>query len=197
LTRTHPFLFPPRRLLLAALLAAGAVAAPFLPSGRRALALIPPRLCARVDGIRVEGTPAFVARARQALALLHATRSFAAVRPYVAVIRESPHSGMRADAAEPTYEVGAATWQHSSIWFAGSIAHDGYHSLLYHQARARNHGRRPPRAAWTGAAAERCCLQHQLAALREMNADERLLHYVEHMIADPTYQDVEYGKRNW
>jgi hypothetical protein len=150
-----------------------------------------------IDGLRVEGSPEFLAETRRALGVLRATRGFAAVRPYLAVIREGPHSGMWADAPEPTYEVGAPTWKRSTTWYAGSIIHDGTHSLLYHQARGRGSGRRVPDDAWQGAAAEKQCLQRQREALVELKADPSFIRYVEGLMANPTYQNVEYGQRNW
>jgi len=102
----------------------------------------------------------------------------------------------------PTYEVGVATWGHSDMWYASTIAHDGYHSVLYHEAKAKSDGNEPHAEKWIGEKAERECLEFQLSTLKELGADKELLIYVERFKASPTYQGdhkswEDYQKRSW
>lgn len=144
----------------------------------------------KMEGIEIEGSAAFIARSREAFALLRSINSFQTIKSYIAVIKEGEHSGMHAELPRPTYEVGAATWKHSALWFAGSIVHDGYHSKLYHE---RKH--------WTGKQAEIDCLKIQAQALKEMKADKATITYVENLQKNPTYQGEgtmdDYKKRWW
>jgi hypothetical protein len=144
----------------------------------------------------IQGAPVFKARTHEALSLLERSASFAKVAPYIAVIKEADHSGMRAYDARPVYEVGFRTWNYSAPWYAGTIAHDGYHSLLYHAAKGAGTAE-PPETAWTGADAERKCLIFQAQVLSEIKADAALIKYVQDQTRNPTYQDIEYSKRNW
>ena len=98
--------------------------------------------------------------------------------------------------ARPTYEVGFRTWNYSAPWYAGTIAHDGYHSLLYHVAKGTGTAQ-PPETSWTRADAERKCLKFQAKVLREIKADAALIKYVQDQTVNPTYQNIEYSKRDW
>jgi len=138
----------------------------------------------------------FVNRTREALALLEGSTTFTQVARYIAVIKQAEHSGMRAYDERPTYEVGFRTWDYSASWYAGTIAHDGYHSLLYHEAKGAGQAQ-PPDLAWTGTDAERKCLDFQARVLDEIKADPSLIKYVRDQTVNPTYQNVEYSKRNW
>ena len=55
----------------------------------------------------------------------------------------------------------------------------------------------PPETAWTGADAERKCLKFQAQVLSEIKADAALIKYVQDQTLNPTYQNVEYSKRDW
>ncbi len=143
-----------------------------------------------LDGIEVQGSPAFITRTREAFVLLRKSPTFQTIKKHIAIIKEGEHSGMHAQLARPTYEVGAATWKHSAMWFAGSIAHDGYHSQLYKEGKP-----------WTGKQAEIECLKIQAQALKEMGADKGTIEYVVNLQANPTYQGEgtmeDYKKRTW
>ena len=104
-----------------------------------------------INGVEVRGSPAFRVRTREALELLRESALFGAARDHVAVIRQGRRSGMKAWAAKPTFTVGAATWRHSAVWYAGAIAHDAYHAKLYCDAKSGKRGKQPDNDAWTGA----------------------------------------------
>ena len=103
---------------------------------------------------------------------------------------------MRADAKRPTFVVGRATWKHSALWYAGTIAHDSYHSKLYHDAKAST-GENPPADCWTGSEAEKKCLAFQLQVLQELKADENMIAYVCGCAWNPTYQGRHKGWLGW
>ena len=162
---------------------------------QQALAAPPPDWGAKLN-FEIQGAPVFRDRTLEALALLEGSESFARVAPYIAVIKQADHSGMRAYDERPMYEVGFRTWNYSVPWYAGTIAHDGYHSLLYHNAKGSGTAE-PPETSWTGADAERKCLRFQVLVLREINADAALIKYVQDQTVNPTYQNIEYSKRDW
>lgn len=163
------------------------------PARTRAAAVSPPEAN---FGFEIQGAPVFVDRTREALTLLEGSTTFTQVERYISVIKEAEHSGMRAYGDRPVYEVGFRTWNYSAPWYAGTIAHDGYHSLLYHEAKGADTAE-PPATSWTGADAERKCLDFQARVLSEIKADPALIKYVRGQAVNPTYQDIEYNKRNW
>ena len=103
---------------------------------------------------------------------------------------------MRADAKRPTFVVGKPTWSHSALWYAGAIAHDSYHSKLYHDAR-QNTGKRPSADSWTGKEAEKKCLAFQIEVLESLNADDETVAYLRELEKNPTYQGHNRGWRSW
>ena len=122
---------------------------------------------------------------------------FPTVRSYLGRIKQSEKSGMKAYAKPPTYEVGEITWSASTIWYAGTISHDAYHSFLYHQSKEENDGIEPNPELWTGTEAERKCLEFQLQVLQELLADEHITKYIERLKSDPNYHRIDYKKKNW
>jgi hypothetical protein len=150
-----------------------------------------------IDGIDVRGESEFRARTREALQLLKKTAALALVQAYVKVIRQGKRSGMRAGAHRPTFIVGRATWQHSPLWYAGAIAHDAYHSKLYHSASKNNGGGAPAPPTWTGADAEKQCLAFQYAVLETLNCDENTLRYIARWTEHPTYGGRPRGFAAW
>ncbi|MDD5209001.1 MAG: hypothetical protein PHV36_06425 [Elusimicrobiales bacterium] len=176
-------------LLLAALLTSGAHAGDKPDTRAKAQR-------AAVKRLEIRGGPVFTAKTKEALALLEGSTTFTTVSPYIAVIEESTRSGMVAWTAKPVYQVGSATWNHGAAWYAGTIAHDGCHSLLYHKARAAGNGK-VPAEAWTGKTAEQDCLKVQSEVLLEIKADTRLITYVNSLIENPAYQNISYSSRNW
>jgi hypothetical protein len=150
-----------------------------------------------IDGLEIRGDPEFLERTREAWALLARSRRFAEVRPHLAMIRQGQRSGMHARANRPTFMVGKPTWKHSALWYAGAIAHDGYHAKLYHDARQANGGGEPDADRWTGAEAETKCLAFQRQVLHELNAGEEIIAYIRTCEQNPTYQGRNQGWRGW
>jgi hypothetical protein len=149
-----------------------------------------------VDGIEIIGSPAFIVCTKEALALLGRTPFFNVIPRYIAVIQQGRRSGMRADAERPTFVVGKRTWNHSALWYAGAIAHDGYHSKLYQEARAAT-GAKPAADSWTGTDAEKKCLAFQIEVLQSLHADEETVAYLKQVEKNPTYQGRNHGWRSW
>lgn len=192
-----------RAVVLAAVLAACGGRPGDIPEQGKARPAAQPQAAApRTPGgktkfnFEIQGAPVFNTRTREALALLEGSASFTRVAPYIEIIKEADHSGMRAYDERPMYEVGFRTWNYSAPWYAGTIAHDGYHSLLYHTAKGADTAE-PPETSWTGADAERKCLRFQAQVLREIKADAALIKYVQDQTLNPTYQNIEYSKRDW
>jgi hypothetical protein len=150
-----------------------------------------------VGDIEIRGGAEFCARTKEALELLMRRRSFAEVHGMIAVIREGKRSGMRASEARPTFVVGKPTWRHSALWYAGAIAHDAYHSKLYHEAKAGNDGKTPNRNTWTGAAAEKICLAFQRRVLEELGAGREIIAYVRECEENPGYQGSNKRLKGW
>ena len=147
------------------------------------------------EGIEILGSDSFIKHTKVALAVLGNSYSFDEVRPYLARIKQSTRSGMRAYDDPPTFDVGEATWTESSIWYAGTIAHDAYHSLLFHKYKEENKGEEPHPDVWTGSGAEKKCLEFQLQVLQELLTEDGITDYLEIVKTNPTYQDIE--ERDW
>ena len=150
-----------------------------------------------IDSVEVRGSTAFRVCTREALELLQSSPLFGAARDHLRVIREGRRSGMKAWAEKPTFTVGAATWRHSAVWYAGAIAHDAYHAKLYIDAKKGKGLREPDSNTWTGVEAEKKCLAFQCQVLVELNADEKIISYIDHCAINPTYQGHPIGWRSW
>jgi hypothetical protein len=144
----------------------------------------------------MRGRPEFLYRTKEALELLRPAPFFSEIQHYVAIIQQGRRSGMRAYAKRPAFVVGMRTWSHSALWYAGAIAHDSYHSKLYHEARESSGGN-PPGDRWTGSAAEKKCLAFQIEVLKALHADAETVAYLEELEKNPTYQGHTRGWRSW
>jgi hypothetical protein len=126
--------------------------------------------------------------------------AFAIVTNYVGRIQEGERSGMWAHKTPPTYEMSRTNAFYSLSWCAATIAHDSFHSKLYHDYQ-KEHGRPVPDPIWTGRAAERQCMKHQLLVMERIGAAKREIDYAKqqadgHYVKDnETWQ--EYLQRNW
>jgi hypothetical protein len=150
-----------------------------------------------IDGIEIRGTARFRLRTREALAQLRSLPQFRIIRGNVAVIRQGRRSGMKAWAARPTFVVGAPTWRHSVLWYAGAIAHDAYHAKLYGEAKRTARNQAPGADAWTGVEAEQRCLRFQRRVLAELGADADILSYIDECARNPTFQGRTQGWKSW
>ena len=147
--------------------------------------------------MEVCGDNEFRRRTGEALALLEPLAQFEVIHVHLAAIRQGKRSGVTAWTERPIFTVGAPTWNHSPLWYAGAIAHDAYHVKLYRDAKKWNRGRTPTVDAWSGKAAERRCLSFQRNVLFSLKADETILHYLERHLENPTYQGRNKGWVGW
>ena len=148
-----------------------------------------------IAGIEIRGRSEFVRRTEEALELLRNLPHFPEIQRHIAIIKQGRRSGMWAQAKRPTFAVGRRTWSHSALWYAGAIAHDAYHSKLYHDAKRETAN--PPPDCWTGPEAERKCLAFQIEALKALGADDATVAYLEKLRKNPTYQGHHKGWRSW
>jgi hypothetical protein len=150
-----------------------------------------------VQGIEIRGDDEFLVRTKDALSMLHSAPYFEVIQANLGVIRQGRRSGMRAWSAKPVFVVGAATWKYSSLWYAGAIAHDAYHAMLYREAKREGAGAEPDENSWTGPEAERKCLGFQKQILMHLGAEEETIAYIEQCAERPTYQGETEGWRRW
>jgi hypothetical protein len=150
----------------------------------------------------IVGSERFSGQVREALLLLK-TRdadAYAIVTTYVGRIAEGQRSGMWAYRTPPTYEMSDRTAFYSLTCCAAAIAHDSFHSKLYHDYR-NAHAGHVPDAVWTGTAAERQCMKHQLAVMARIGAPKYELDHAKsqadgHYVKDNETWD-DYEKRDW
>jgi hypothetical protein len=159
----------------------------------------------RGSEVEIVGDPAFKKRVAEALKLLRekSPEAYAVVKKYIGRIQQGERSGMWAERNPPTYEMSSRTAQHSLTWCAGTIAHDAYHSRLYHDY-LKDQGKPPPHEYWAGAPAERKCIRFQLQVLRQIGAPANEVEYCRRL--DGTHSDLDgdgkydwadYYRRNW
>ena len=101
---------------------------------------------------------------------------------------------MLANQTPPVFEFNNRSALYSVTWCAGDIAHDSFHSKLYHDYQ-KLHSQSVSDDVWTGHDAEVKCLNHQLQVLKDIGAPENEINYCHHISLD--YADVDYNKRNW
>ena len=150
-----------------------------------------------LHGIEIRGREDFLRRTQAALQQLQSTSGFKEIVSHIAIIRQGRRSGMKAWSKPPTFIVGRLTWQHSSLWYAGAIAHDAFHAKLYSDAKAQNPAAEPDANTWTGAEAEKKCLAFQKEVLEALNADAETIAYIEACAENPAYQGHNTGWRSW
>jgi hypothetical protein len=140
----------------------------------------PPQGAAMESGAAIEivGSAKFASQINDALALLKskAPDAYMIVTNYVKRIKQGERSGMWAYKTPPTYEMEDRTAFYSLTWCAATIAHDSFHSKLYHDHQ-KTHDGPVPDAVWTGTAAEQQCMKHQLAVMKCIGATRREIDY--------------------
>ena len=146
--------------------------------------------------IKIEGTEKFHTAISNALVLLEtkAPAAYQIVTNNIGIIRESEHSGMAANENPPVFQVNDVSAFYSPTWCASIIAHDSFHSKLYHDYQ-KAHAGNVPDDIWIGHAAEIKCLKHQTQVLKDIGAPEKEITYCSNI--SPDYSDVPYQKRNW
>lgn len=160
---------------------------------------------ARSFEIDIEGSPEYRKQVGQALNLLKnkAPNAYQIVKKYVGKILQNKRSGMAAFENPPTYKMSDRTAFYSLTWCAGTIAHDSYHSKLYHDYREKK-GEPVPYEIWAGFEAEKKCIKHQMETLMLIEAP---LHEINHCTSlDGTHGDTnkdgvldfrDYELRDW
>ena len=150
-----------------------------------------------LHGIEICGRKEFLLQTEKSLDLLKPTSQFDIIQAHISIIQQGSRSGMKAWAQKPTFVVGKRTWRYSTIWYAGAIAHDAYHSKLYREAKNPLTGMAADTDAWTGAEAEKKCLAFQRQVLLELGADADTIAYLTECEKNPTYQGRHKGWRSW
>ncbi|MCX6694732.1 MAG: hypothetical protein NTU61_00330 [Candidatus Altiarchaeota archaeon] len=147
--------------------------------------------------ISVEGSSDFTSKTNNALNLLQNSSEYPIIAAHIGKIKEYDRSGMNVSGNVPTFQVGSQTWNSYTMWYAGAIAHDSYHSKLYSDAKQANGGMEPNPNTWSGKAAEQKCLAFQIKVLQQIGADEDTINQVRQELQNPTYQDIPYENRTW
>ena len=152
--------------------------------------------------VEIVGSAKFRSEIGEALALLKskAPDAYVIVTDYVKRIEQGEHSGMWAYKTPPTYEMNDKTTSYSLTWRAATIAHDSFHSKLYHDYQKAHEGRVPD-AVWTGTAAEEQCMKHQLAVMKLIGASKWEIDYATKQAAGHYVKDhetwEEFKRRKW
>ena len=142
--------------------------------------------------ITITGDAAFTQNTQKALSVIKkgSESGYALVTGYVAIIEQNEFSGMRAYDELPTFQVGKATYNASTTWYAGAIVHDAYHSKLFHDALEK-YGY-VTYEMWMGENAEKWCLSVQIDFLIEIGAPQ---YEIDHAISlwDKNWWDDSVG----
>ena len=152
--------------------------------------------------IQLKGSLAYIAKTQSALVCLQTADLAAVVWNLVSQLREARRTGVFPYMDLAVIDVGGRTWNSTTIWYAGAIAHEGFHVKLYREAKVRNGKRDPKGNTWTGVEAEKKCLEFQLRVLQELRAEDGVLDYVREGMKSPTYQGDPFSRkdflmRNW
>lgn len=162
-----------------------------------------------LDGILIRGEAKFKKHVVAALGLLK-TRSpfaYAIVTNNIGIFAQSKHSGMEAECEPPTsYLHDKRDWE-STEAYAATIAHESFHSKLYHdylkKVGARDASswlpavrdrRIVPDAVYSGEAAEKACWEHQARVLKEVGGSPSEIGNW-----DPSnrYWEIPFFQRDW
>lgn len=155
-----------------------------------------------ITSIQIQSSnTAFISATTDALHLLEKSQNFLTAKPYIGIIQEGDHSGMSAWLTPPTYSVNKTTWSAENLWYASTIAHDAYHSYLYHKYLEQHPGETSvPADVWTGKQAEIDCMTYQKKVLDEICTADRCTvfdNYLTELMKNPKYQLGSYEERNW
>jgi len=141
----------------------------------------------------ITGDANFTKKTQKAMDLIKKSQfGYELATSYIAVIEQSTYSGMRAYDNPPTYQVGEATYNASTTWYASTIIHDAFHSKLYFDS-LEEYGY-VNSDMWTGQIPEMMCLSAQIDFLKEIGAPRNEIDYAISII-DSHYWDI--GDRWW
>jgi hypothetical protein len=165
-------------------------------------ASLPACKSAHVSRPEIVGSLRFSNQVHQAVLLLKErdAEAYAIVTNYVGRIQEGKRSGMWAYNTPPAYEMTDTTAYYSLTWCAATIAHDSFHSKLYHEYQ-KAHAGPVPDTVWTGTSAEQQCMAHQLAVMARIGATKQEINYAKSQ-ADGRYVKEketwgDYKERTW
>ena len=155
--------------------------------------------------IDIVGSPEYKQQVAQALILLSkkSPEAYQIAKKYIGKIEQGERSAMFAYKNPPTYQMSNKTAFHSLTWCASTIAHDSYHSKLYHDYKEIN-GEPVPYEIWADFEAEKKCISHQIKTLKKIEAPISEINYC--ISLDGTHGDVnkdgkldsiDYELRNW
>jgi hypothetical protein len=150
----------------------------------------PQALRSNFYGIQIRGDKAFIAQVEGSLKLLreNSPDAFKLTQRFAPRIEQSSRSGMRAYATPPTFDLSPKTANYSDTWCAGSIAHDTYHSKLYHEYLDAHDGPVPDEE-WSGKDKELECIHFQERVLKDIGAPNHEITYVSHL--DGSHFDLD------
>lgn len=148
-------------------------------------------------GVQIRGDKAFIEQVEHSLRLLRekSPDAFRLTQRFAPRIAQSSRSGMRAYADPPTFDLSPKTANYSDTWCAGSIAHDTYHSKLYHEYLDAHEGLVPDEE-WSGKAKELECIHFQARVLREIGAPPSEITYVDQLDGSHFDRNGD-GKETW
>lgn len=157
------------------------------------------------SGIEIIGDTRFIKQVKASLVLIQdgAPEAFAVIKRYVGRIEQGEKSGMLVNKEPPSYELNSRTAFYSITWCAGSIAHDSYHSKLYHEYKMA-HGGTVPEDVWKGIEVEEKCIEYQIEVMQQIGAPKHEIDYLKSL--DGSYCDFDrdgdfdwddYIRRNW
>ena len=160
------------------------------------------------DRMPIQGTREFKDNVAAALSLLKtkSPQAYSMVTNYIRRFEQSRHTGMAADEKPPTsYLHDKFSWESMEAYAAG-IAHESFHSKLYHDflqtnawATVEADGHvivNVPDGRWGGEAAEKLCCEHQVQVLKEIGAPAS---EIEACAWNPSnrYWEIPEEKRDW
>ncbi len=149
--------------------------------------------------IQIIGTDNCVTQTNEALSLLRnkSKTHYDIVITYIGVIEcTDTQSGMHAWEKPPRFQVGNATRNAGTIWYAGTIVHDAWHSKQYNDYVLTQGTTAVPAEVYSGKNAEAECLDMQHDALSNIGATQSTLDYIQEVIKSE-YWNVDYDKRWW
>ncbi|MCK9186290.1 S-layer homology domain-containing protein [Candidatus Gracilibacteria bacterium] len=150
--------------------------------------------------IKIKGNEDCITKTNDALDLLKekAKTNYDMVVKYVGIIEcADTQSGMSVWEDPPRYQVGKATMDAGTIWYAGTIVHDAYHSKLYNDYLAQNPSSTVPTEIYSGKDAEQQCLDIQYEALVDIGAAQHTLDYIKNEAINTEYWNIDYEDRWW
>lgn len=148
------------------------------PKNEEPATLLP---ASRYDPIIIEGDEEFVRAIENALDILRDfPEYYEVVNTYTGRIIRGPTS-MEPQHDAPIMRINTATIQASSLWLAGMMVHEAYHSKLYFDYRNENN-RRPPRHVWAGPSGEIIVTGRQREFLVEAGAPQYYLQHVDYWL---------------